>query len=148
MNMIVPAGGNRREWVPSDPDQLVKTASNEDGSEVVEKDDLLEAAMGVLENQKQIEASDKDEDCEKCCEECDCDPCECESKEEKEASKEGDIVEASEEGEATEAGALCGDEHEEIEIVLEDAPVEEVSEEVEVGGDDAVEERRSCRRSF
>jgi hypothetical protein len=108
MNMIVPAGGNRREWVPSDPDQLVKTASTEDGSEVVEKDDLLEAAMGVLENQKQVEASDKDEDCEKCCEECDCDPCECESKEEKEASEEGDIVEASEEGEATEAGALCG----------------------------------------
>jgi hypothetical protein len=119
--LIVPAGSNRRDWVPSNPEELVKTASVEDGSETVERDEVLEAAMSVLESKEaetEEEVVEAEEKCE--CEKCECDPCECDD--------------------VKEAGDCCA-EDEEVEIVLEDEPVEVAEEiEVEVETEDKVED--------
>jgi len=108
MSVIVPAGKKRREWVPQDP--MVKTASAE-GAEVEEpKDELLEAAMGVLDRQAEEEK---------------CDQPECEEKE----------IKAEDDTEVVEAGESCDEECEiEIEIEEEPASPDEVLDEVKEDG--------------
>ena len=58
MSVIVPAGSKRRDWVPQDP--MVKTASTDVDEPV--KDELLEAAMGVLERQEEVVVAAEDEE--------------------------------------------------------------------------------------
>jgi len=135
MSVIVPAGSKRREWVPQDP--MVRTASTE--GEEQPKDELLEAAMGVLDRQAQeeavvIEAAEKCEKCEKCCDECECE------KEVKADADEDEVKEASicEEGEPEIA---CEEEATDPEAVLEEVSDDGVvtEEEEEVVEEAAVE---------
>jgi hypothetical protein len=114
MSVIVPAGKNRRDWVPQDS-SLVKTASTEEAVEP--KDELLEAAKGVLAKQEEevvVEAAEKCEACGKIAEECECEP----------------EVDA----EQKEAGMACGEEEcpecDEVEIEVEETEETEEPEEV------------------
>lgn len=75
MSVIVPAGKNRRDWVPQES-ALVKTANTEEAVEP--KDELLEAAMGVLKRQEEVVVEAAVEKVCKCAEECKCDgDCNC-----------------------------------------------------------------------
>lgn len=124
MNIIVPAG-RKPEWVPSDDEKLMKTASTGEASEVQEVDEVYEAAKGFLEAQEaeaQIKEAGEDKSECKCKDECKCED-ECKCKDECKCS--------SDDKEVKEAGFGCADE-EVVELeVTEPESVEEVSDESE-----------------
>ena len=126
MSVIVPAGKNRREWVPQG-DPMVRTANTGDESNEP-KDELLEAAKGVLSRQAEeesvdVEASEDCKKCNKCAEECECD---------KEV-KEGCVAEDEDcevEIEVEETKEPTEEPEEVLEDVKEDGVVTEEEEEV------------------
>jgi len=130
MSVIVPAGSKRREWVPEDP--MTRTASAE-GAEVVEKDELLEAAMGVLDRQAKEEEVVVEV------------PAEAPAAVLEEVSDDGVVTEKEEEEVEVAVEDQVKDAVETIEVALEEVKEavgvqEEVHEEVGVGDESAVDE--------
>ena len=123
MSVIVPAGSKRREWVPQNP--MVKTASTDsDSEEQPVKDELLEAAMGVLDRQ----AEDEDEVKEACI----CEDGDAEIEIEVEESPDAVLEEVSDDGVVTE----------EEEEIVEQAAVEKIKgavEEIELALEEVVD---------
>jgi len=134
MSVIVPAGSNRREWVPENP--MVKTASTE--VEEQPRDELLEAAMGVLDRQAEqeevvVEAAENCEKCHKCADDCECEKEACIASEEDEVEVDVEVdVEPSEDpDEVLEEVKEDGIVTEEEEEVVEEAAIEKIKGAVE-----------------